>query len=164
MRSRSLFALLGLVLVGCSLSSAQFTQAPQIADSPSDNLGLPIPLANLTICQNACIANHSCIGFSLGISSSYLQCISTPCCFLKQSLSTLVSNAGGTCSKGPCYSYAEDPINHRCSSDCQCDSTRTCSQWGYCSGSSTTCVASPPAAAPSTTLMTYLPPVGKKAV
>ena len=139
-------------------TSAQWTAyTGTLTDNPSDNIGSPLPLANLTMCQTACALNQNCIAFAIGLSTATTQCVSSPCCFLK---STLTIPAKNSCSKGPCYSFSEDPISHRCSSECECDSTRTCSTYGYCQGSSTTCSAPAPPAPSSVTL--YLSSLGKE--
>ena len=72
--------------------SAQWT-ALTGTDYPNDNLGPPLPQANLTSCQTACTQNPSCIGFSFGTTTALTTCISSPCCFLKGALSSSVSIA-----------------------------------------------------------------------
>ena len=94
MRFALLVALFALVIGSASPQSNWTTAVPGI-DFPNDNLGPPIPLSivNFTLCQQACASNSSCIAFSIGSTNlSVPFCVSKPCCFLKSTLSTSVTN------------------------------------------------------------------------
>ena len=39
-----------------------------------------------------------------------------------------------SCVKGPNYQFDESGADNRCYNDCECDGSRTCSQFNYCQG------------------------------